>query len=279
MDGFPSEVADTVTVHNLLTHTSGIQDYQRIPAWQQQHQSWTTNTEAFNGTLSILQPQQLTFTPGTSYSYSNSDYFLAGAIVAAASGQNFWDYLPQHVWAPAAMTSTGFFTGDQYETDPRIAHNYGPPEDDGQRQDITHQISGGPNGWDGAGGAFANAPDLLRFTRALSDGTLLPPAWAELMTSGRYPISPAEHNPDQPPGTTSIGYGTDERITGGQRIYGHTGGMEVTVSGSSQPGGGSTAVTIYPDLGVIAIVLSNYFLYPGIGTFLTEQDRIITHSA
>jgi CubicO group peptidase (beta-lactamase class C family) len=280
VDGFPAAIADTVTVHNLLTHTSGIQDFQYSSAWQKGIQAWTTNPEAFDGTLSILQGLPLTFTPGTGYSYSNSNYFLAGAIVASASGQDYWDYVPRHIFGPAGMTSTGFYSGRQWLTDPRIAHNYGPPEANGQRQDITSEIAVGQNGWDGAGGAFSSAPDLLRFALALGSGTLLSPAWTELMTSGKYPISPAQQDPDQPPSQCYLtGYGPEERITGGQRAYGHTGGLEVRVSASTEPGGGSTDLSIYPDLNVVAAVLSNYFLNPGIGTFLAEQDRIITQNA
>jgi hypothetical protein len=51
------------------------------------------------------------------------------------------------------------------------------------------------------------------------------------------------------------------------------------VKGSSQTGGCSTALTTYPGLNVVAVVLSNYFLYPGIGWFLAERDRIITENA
>lgn len=280
--GLPSAIADYVTVHELLTHTSGVPEIMNTPAYQKLLQGWTTNTEAFNGTLQYIQglTDPIVSTPGTTYNYTNTDYFLAGAVVAGASGQDLWDYVPRHIFSPARMTSTGFYTSDQLVNDPRIAHNYGPPVTGGQRQDITQKISHGPNGWNGAGGASSSATDLLRFARALGDGTLLDPAWAELMAAGKYPITSAQHNPDQPPAQSYlVGYGTDERITGGQRAFGHTGGMEVPVSGSPQPGGGSTALTIYPGLGVTAVVLSNYFLYPGIGTFLTEQDRIITAGA
>ena len=75
-----------------------------------------------------------------------------------------------------------------------------------------------------------------------------------LMTSGKYPISRAQHNPDQPSSQTYLtGYGPEERITGGQRAYGHTGGLEVRVKGSSQTGGCSTALTTYPGLNVVAV--------------------------
>ena len=148
----------------------------------------------------------------------------------------------------------------------------------GQRVDITalnHGGNGGPN----TGAPFSTAPDLLRFARGLVDGTLLPPAWAPVLTGGKYPLSAAQHDVDQPVGLTVTGYGCDERIVDGQRAYGHTGALLSNVPGTTQPGGGSTALSVYPDLKVIAVVLSNYFLTPGIGTFLTEQDRIITQHA
>ena len=279
LNGFPPGVADTVTVHQLLTHTSGIADFMRSQAWWKAADSWTTRAEAFDGTLAVLRRLPLDFTPGTRYAYSNSNYFLAGAVTARASGQPYWDYLPRHVFTPAGMSSTGFYPGNQWLTDPRIAHNYGPRQTGGKRQDVTRELvmAGLPNGWDGAGGAFSSAVDLQRFALALQKGALLGGAWTEVAGNGKHPISPAQQNPDQAPSqTTLIGYGTEERIVGGQRAFGHTGALGVPVKGSSIPGGGSTSLSIYPNLGVVAVVLSNYFLYPGIGTFLREQDRIIT---
>lgn len=280
LDGFPATIANTVTVEHLLTHTSGFPASEQAPGG-----NWTTRTEAFNGTLASLRQQQLVSTPGTTYAYSNANYFLAGAIVASASGQPYWDYMPRHVFGPAGMTSTAFSSDQQWLTDRRFAHIYGPPVAGGQRQDVTSEAARGqPNGWDGAGGAFSTAQDLLRFANALADGTLLPPAWAEVRAGGRYPVNPAQNDPDAPATSRSfmIGYGSDERITGGgQRAYGHSGGAQFRVSGSSQPGGANTALTIYPDLGVVAVVLSNYFLsgIGGLGAFLTHQDSIITEHA
>lgn len=280
LDGFPAGVGDEVTVHQLLTHTSGIPDFMTSAAWRAAAPGWTTSAEAFDGTLATLRTLPLAFTPGTAYSYCNSNYFLAGAVVAAASGEPLWDYLPRHVFAPAGMTRTGFFDADRWLTDPHVARNYSAPLAGGQRQDVTRQIAyafGPSNGWDGAGGAFASATDLLRFARALRDGTLLPTAWTGLAATGKHPIDPAQHNPDQAPSqATLIGYGTEERFVGGQRGYGHTGAIGVRVPGSTVPGGGSTSLTIYPDLDTVAVILSNYFLYPGIGGLLAEQDRIIT---
>jgi CubicO group peptidase (beta-lactamase class C family) len=272
LDGFPSDIADHVTVHQLLTHTSGF-PFQAPPS----SPDWTTRVEAFEGELGLLRQQELVSTPGTTYAYSNSNYFLAQAIVAAVSGEYYWNYGPRHIFGPAGMTGTGFYSDQRWHHDPRIAHLFGPPVPGGQRVDVTDLNSGKSQPNTGAG--FSTAPDLLRFARAVTDGTLLPRAWAEVLTSGKYPIAPSQYTVDEPPGFTLLGYGCDERIVNDQRAYGHTGALETPVPGATQPGGGSTALTVYPDLDVIVVVLSNYFLYPGIGTFLTEQDRIITQQA
>ncbi|MBO0744250.1 MAG: beta-lactamase family protein [Candidatus Dormibacteraeota bacterium] len=277
LNGFPADIANTVTVHNLMTHTSGFPGSEQAPSG-----NWATRDEAFEGTLASLRQQQLVAAPGTTYAYSNANYFLAGAIVASASGQAYWDYMPRRVFGPAGMTSTAFYADQQWLSDPRFAHVYGPPLTGGQRQDLTPEAAPGtPNGWDGSGGAFSTVLDLLNFANALADGTLLPPPWAEWRAGGRYPVSPASNDPDAPSTSRSfmIGYGSDERITSqGQRAYGHSGGLLLRASGSTQPGGGTTALTIYPDLGAVAVILSNYSLNAigGISAVLAEQDSIVT---
>ena len=273
LDGFTSDVADNVTVHNLLTHTSGYPGSLLGTAG-----TATTQVEAFTEKLDAARQLTLVTPPGTTYAYSNTNYFLATAIVWAASGQYYWDYMPEHVFGPAGMTSSGLFSDDQWLNDPRIAHVYGPAISSSQRQDLTTSAFGGPD----VDEIFSTAPDMLRFANAVNDGTLLPRGWAELRAGGRFPVSLATvANPDAPSTSQSfmIGYGSDERITvGGQRAYGHSGGLHVRAPGSTQPGGANTIITLYPDLGVTAIVLANYSLSAVGDTagFLAVQDRIVT---
>jgi CubicO group peptidase (beta-lactamase class C family) len=287
LDGFPAEIAKTVTVHNLLTHTSGFP----VNLIGTRGKS-TTQAEAFNANLAAARKLKLATAPGTTYAYNNDNYFLATAIIAAVSGQPYWDYMPEHVFGPAGMTSTGLYSDQQWLTDPRIAHIYGPPVAGGQRQDVTSQAFGGPD----VDEIFSTAPDMLRFANALTDGTLLPPGWAELRAGGRFPVIPDRMDPDAPVTSKSfmVGYGSDERITaGGQRAYSHSGGVHtggahsgegrVPVTRSSpsaraNTGGANTIMTIYPDLGVTAVVLTNYSLTPVGDTsgFLARQDGIVT---
>jgi CubicO group peptidase (beta-lactamase class C family) len=271
LDGFPPDVADVVTVHHLLTHTSGIPD---LPPAQDGQPM--TRTAAFEHELALLRQQHPVFTPGTRYADTSANYFLAGAIVAAASGEDFWDYLPRHVFGPAGMASTAFYSDRRWRSDPRFAHVYGPPVD-GRRQDLTSEFNDVGNGISGASGAFSSAPDLLRFANALADGRLLAPEWAEVRGAGKYPLTPDQHDSGALPGPFLLGYGSEERITaGGRYAYGHQGEFQLHVSGSSQLGGLMAMLMIYPDLGVTAVALTNYYLNGG--EFVAQVDRIVTAS-
>ena len=108
LDGFPAQVAGTVTVHQLLTHTSGMDDYLGSPLYQQQHLTWTSAAETMDGTMAIIKQSPPLFTPGTQYSYSNSGYATLGAIAAQVSGQSYylrdrWRSELRHATRPASI--------------------------------------------------------------------------------------------------------------------------------------------------------------------------------
>jgi CubicO group peptidase (beta-lactamase class C family) len=220
LDGFPADIAGTVTVHQLLTHSSGMGDYLGDPEFLNEESTWTSATETMNGIMAIIKQSQLLFTPGTQYSYSNSGYATLGAIAAQVSGQSYYDYVREHIFARADMTRSDFYTKPQWLTDPDIAHPYssgtkGAPA--GPLTDITSEedFIGSP-----AGNAFSTAPDMVRFAQALTGGRLLSPAWADLMTSGKVPLSPQQAR-DQPPSQLDmVGYSPDIRIVNDQIVSG-----------------------------------------------------------
>jgi CubicO group peptidase (beta-lactamase class C family) len=269
LDGLPADIAGTVTVHQLLTHTSGMGDYLGDPEFLNEESTWTSATETMNGIMAIIKQSQLLFTPGTQYSYSNSGYATLGAITAQVSGQSYYDYVREHIFARADMTRSDFYTKPQWLTDPDIAHPYssgpkGAPA--GPLTDITSEedFIGSP-----AGNAFSTAPDMVRFAQALTGGRLLSPAWSDLMTSGKVPLSPQQAR-DQPPSQLDmVGYGPDIRIINDQIVFGHTGGA----------GGETTYIGIYPDLDWVAVILSNYNISNEMRSLLQLQDQLITQHA
>jgi CubicO group peptidase (beta-lactamase class C family) len=96
------ETGRRITIHHLLTHTSGLPDYTAFPDRDLARPHTVAETVA---TFSKLP---LEFEPGQQFRYSNSGYFLLGAIIEAASGRRYAEYLADEVLAPAGMRRTGY---------------------------------------------------------------------------------------------------------------------------------------------------------------------------
>jgi CubicO group peptidase (beta-lactamase class C family) len=267
LDGFPAQIAGTVTVHQLLTHTSGMGNFLGDPGFLNEESTWTSAAETTGGIMAIIRQSPLLFTPGTQYSYSNSGYATLGAIAAQVSGQSYYDYVREHIFARAGMTRSGFYTKPQWLTDPDIAHPYGTPggksnpQPGGPITDLTGEedFIGNP-----AGNAFSTAPDMARFARALTGGGLLSPAWADLMTSGKVPYAPQRNRP--PSQLDMVGYGPEIRVVNDQIIFGHTGGAD----------GETTDIGIYPGLDWVTVMLSNYTITSQMESILPWLDQLIT---
>lgn len=239
---FPAEIADTVTVHHLLTHTSGV-GRPAVGSGPPTGLEWNSFEEVMDGTLAVIRQTPRQFAPGTRYTYSNDGYFVLAAIVARLAGESYFDYVRTHVFAAAGMSHTDFYSRPEVLADDRIARPY-LTQPGGTRVDFATSpfapfTIGGP-----AGGAYATASDLLAFARALRSGRLLTPAFTALITSGKVALLPS-----QPPSQTDFyGYGYRDAIVNGKRVFGHSG---------SGPGM-ATRLDVYPDLDWVSIVLSNY---------------------
>lgn len=95
-------VGDTITIHHLLTHTSGIPEYEADETLMKARGRPHTRAEV----LASFQHKPLDFKPGERFSYSNSGYVLLGLIIEKVSGQSYEDYLREHVLGPAGMRRT-----------------------------------------------------------------------------------------------------------------------------------------------------------------------------
>ncbi|MEO3802974.1 serine hydrolase domain-containing protein [Nonomuraea sp. B1E8] len=248
LDGFPAEVAANVTVHQLLTHTSGVgRPPQTSGPPNQEEQAWDSVEEVWEGTLKAIRPLPTQFTPGTRYKYSNDGFVVLGAIVAEVSGQDYYDYVRKHVFAPAGMKRTDFYTRPQILAADDIAHSYTTDRKTGERYDFTASERAPFVGLP-AGGSYSTAGELLTFVQALrEDGKLLDHATVELATSGKT-VVPPEEGQDPLLLCSHYGYGFAANIFGGRRLFGHTGGG---------PGVGDT-YNVYPDLDWVSVTLGNY---------------------
>ena len=93
---------DRITIHHLLTHTSGIPNYTEDEAVMKRRGSPMTRAEM----LVTFQDKPLLFEPGAQHRYSNSNYFVLGVIIERVSGRSYEDFLQENVLRPAGMTRT-----------------------------------------------------------------------------------------------------------------------------------------------------------------------------
>jgi CubicO group peptidase (beta-lactamase class C family) len=245
LDGFPAGVADAITVHQLLTHTSGMGDV--MGEHGDVIHTWTSEAELTAKLLPLVQSAPLLFTPGTAYRYSNSGYITLGYIVAAASGQTFYDYVRQHVFRAAGMRDSDFYNRDQWATNHRIARPYAPPMGTtGPRVD-NHLRE--PYLGNGAGGAFSTAADLAAFVTALTGDKLLDNQHTWLATTPKSPAPPLPPKPGKP-GQFLFGcYGPSATLINHHWYLGHNGG---------DTNGASTDLAWFPSDGYVYIDLCNY---------------------
>jgi CubicO group peptidase (beta-lactamase class C family) len=244
LGGFPAKIADTVKVHHLLTHTSGLGDTFTMPGYLEEALTWTGVDQVMNGTTDYIRRTSLEFAPGAGSRYSNAAYHVLGAIVAQVSGKSYYDYVREHVLRPAGMTTTDFYTRPQWHTDSRIAHPYAK-QPSGERADTIDQrlYVGTP-----AGDAFTTCADMARFAFALQGSKLLDRAFTGITLSGKVPPPP---QPGPPRGVPRVGfqcYGPVTLLVNNQWVTGHGGGAPGT----------STDFQMYPDSEWVTVILSNY---------------------
>jgi CubicO group peptidase (beta-lactamase class C family) len=184
--------ADTVTIRQLLTHTSGLIDYEDvIPA------SMTAQLQDAD-VLTLLEDQDRTyFPPGTAYRYSNSGYALLALVVERASGRSFAEFLRERIFQPLGMAGTVA----QQEGISTVGHRaFGHSDVNGSwvrtDQSQTSAVLGD-------GGIYSSIDDLAKWDAALDDGRLLS---AE---SRRLAFTPATPTDDP-----AVEYGFGWRITG-----------------------------------------------------------------
>lgn len=213
---------DTITVHDLLCHRSGIPDVLSNQEFASRIRDTLTPLEL----VSYFQGRPILFTPGSQYSYSSSNYILLGLIIEAVTKTTWENYILTHICRPAGMNNTGVFPDAPSRSDfakgytryPSGAMTDAPP---------IHPSLGYA-----AGALASTVDDLNRLNRALSDTTLLDRRFRDTMF---VPYSP------------TYGYGWIVDDFGGHRLIAHGGGAPGYVS----------IFQHWPDDSVCVIVFSN----------------------
>jgi CubicO group peptidase (beta-lactamase class C family) len=159
------DVAQKITIQQLLEHRSGLGDIFTPRHWERNAAQFRTLKDY----IDFFASDPLQFEPGKGQRYSNYGYTVLGAIIEAVSGENYYDYIRKHVFEPAGMSGSGFFEPREVVRDVAMGHTR--REGNEWRENTTLR---GPIP---AGGSQSTARDLLAFDRALRAGRLLDPKW------------------------------------------------------------------------------------------------------
>ena len=219
-------VANRVTIHHLLTHTSGLGSY-----WNEKFEARKGEIRTVADYLSLFAHESPAFEPGARFQYSNAGFIVLGAIIEKVSGQSYYDYVREHIYRPAGMRDTDAY--EMKQAVPNLALGYAK-EGAGPRRENTDSR---PNRGGPAGGGYSTAADLLKFAEALRGGKLLSAKFTEIVTTGKVEA-----------GRGKYAYGFGDRLINGRRSFGHNGGAP----------GIAADLSIFPDLGYTVVVLSNY---------------------
>ena len=204
---------DAISVRQLLNHTSGIYDAVEDPEILAPYLAGDlTHFTAPDEVVNVAAAHGPLFPPGSNWSYSNTNYFVLGMIVEAATGNTIGSELRHRIFRPLGLGHTTF------PSSPRIAghhaHGYflfGEPP----LVDVT--VFSPSLFW--AGGAIvSNAADSARFYRALLRGRLLGPALLEAMLT----IDPVAMDPSGSGSGFALGLQKEGRFPCGE-AWGHTG--------------------------------------------------------
>lgn len=193
---------EPITVHHLLSHTSGIINLQDMPIYGELSRKKLSTHE----TLKAFIDEPLNFAPGRQFSYSNSGYVVLGLIIEQISGQPYDKFLQENIFDPLGMCDSGY---DHNRDD--IARGYsGTQPADFIDMSLPYA----------AGGLYANIEDLYKWDQALYTDQLLT-AESRIAMFTKHASMPA------PPPETSYGYGTlvSRGFAPGKLVVGHDGGI------------------------------------------------------
>lgn len=258
LPGLPSTWS-AITVRQLLQHTSGIP-----PEIEQVWLEAWAKTDSGNE-LDVLAaaapkfPDRVVSPPGEKWAYSNMGYELLACIVARQSGLPFVEFVRDRVFAPAGMHDSVFdaqasIKHDMYSGNavvPRLAAGYnGKP---GQVETTYSQMYAER----GAGGLITTADDLARFAAAVWSGPLLDDRQRAMIFERAYVLNPGTEREGR------YGLGWVQRKRDGRRVVKHDGGNNGFVAD----------LEIWPDDGLVVVVLSNHGFFGDLGDMVERLSR------
>jgi len=234
-----------VTIRELLSHTSGYQDF-----WPQDYvMPMMLHPVTPQGIADRWAKQPLDFDPGTRWQYSNTNYTLAGMVVEKASGMPFFQFVQQRILDPVGLRSASDFDASPRAANPTgyLRYALGP----------LRPAPDAASGWMwGAGELAMTASDLAKWDLSIIRRSLLKPeSYRALETEVRLKNGAG----------TGYGLGVDVAVQGGHFLVEHSG--EVS---------GFTAENmVFPEDSAAVVVLTNQDAAPASGAIARQISQLL----
>jgi len=166
-----------ITIHQLLTNTSGILNFQMHKDWESKIAFNTYKPSEF---LPIIFSMKQLFKPGKDYRYSNSGYYLLGIIIERVTGLSYEEAMKKYIFQPLKMTNSGLC--NDYDVLPNFASGYTLNNSKGDLiEKATYDNMSIPFS---AGGLYSTVEDLFKWSQGLEDRKFLKPEYYKHLSSG-----------------------------------------------------------------------------------------------
>ncbi|MER8186153.1 serine hydrolase domain-containing protein [Kitasatospora sp. NPDC094015] len=218
----------SVTLRQLLDHTSGLPEYSTAPEFVEELLADPHHVFDSRRLLDHVADQELEFTPGSRYRYANSDNIAVGLMAEAATGRRYEDLLATEVYQPLGLTRTSLPSG--YRLPEPYLHGYAVRPNE-PAQDVSTQF-GASGAW-ASGGLVSTPEDFSTFAAGYAGGPLISDA-----TRRQQRTFVAGASEPAGPGANRSGLGIFEYTTRCGVVYGHTGNtVGYTQLGAGTPDG------------------------------------------
>ncbi len=150
-----------ISIHHLLTHTSGIKSYTSLNRWMEDVRKDYEPLQF----IDYFKNEPMDFAPGEKFLYNNSAYFILGYVIEKASGMSYEEFLETRIFQPLGMENS--YYGSQLELIPNRAYGYqgGDGFKNAQYVSLTQPYA--------AGSIMSTVEDMYKWQEALKDKTLI----------------------------------------------------------------------------------------------------------
>lgn len=213
---------DSVTIHMLLNHTSGIANYTSLEDFWKSTAYLQLKPDSF---INVFKNKAYDFAPGSNWSYSNSNYYLLGIVIERVSGMSYSEYLYKNIISPAGLKNTDIDRLDSV----LLYRAKGYYKRDGVYRNAPYISMEGP--W-AAGALYSTTSDLYR--------------WSDLLLHNKV-VSASSVKKMATPYKANYGYGLMSDSLGDHPRILHNGGIP----------GFSSLLAYYPGDELYVVVISN----------------------